>query len=171
MALLTQTDKTRIRQMREDGTPVSYIAAAMELTVEEVEAVLARKEPPEQPKTRIEKKRDTRPLSDEVKAEVISMAESGSTIAEIAAKTGVSQSSISRIKSAMKEKEPATAATAADSEEKISQVECTTKSAESQALKAAKAKLLAIYETLSPEECRAWEMGEVYAEVVRGCGE
>lgn len=171
MALLTQTDKTRIRQMREDGTPVSYIAAAMELTVEEVEAVLARKEPPEQPKTRIEKKRDTRPLSDEVKAEVISMAESGSTIAEIAAKTGVSKASISRIKAAMKEKEPATAATAADSEEKISQVECTTKSAESQALKAAKTKLLAIYETLSPEECRAWEMGEVYAEVVRGCGE
>lgn len=171
MALLTQTDKTRIRQMREDGTPVSYIAAAMELTVEEVEAVLARKEPPEQPKTRIEKKRDTRPLSDEVKAEVISMAESGSTIAEITAKTGVSRASISRIKSAMKEKEPATAATAADSEEKISQVECTTNSAESQALKAAKAKLLAIYETLSPEECRAWEMGEVYAEVVRGCGE
>lgn len=136
MALLSQTDKTRIRQMREDGTPVSYIAAAMELTVEEVEAVLARKEPPEQPKTRIEKKRDTRPLSDEVKAEVISMAESGSTIAEIAAKTGVSKASISRIKSAMKEKEPATAATAADSEEKnIVQVQDTTKSAESQALR------------------------------------
>lgn len=171
MALLTQTDKTRIRQMREDGTPVSYIAAAMELTVEEVEAVLARKEPPEQPKTRIEKKRDTRPLSDEVKAEVISMVESGSTIAEIKAKTGVSQASISRIKSTMKEKEPATAATAADSEEKISQVECTTNSVESQALKAAKAKLLAIYETLSPEETRAWELGEVYAEVIRGCGE
>lgn len=171
MALLTQTDKTRIRQMREDGTLVSYIAAAMELTVEEVEAVLARKEPPEQPKTRIEKKRDTRPLSDEVKAEVISMAESGSTIAEIKAKTGVSQASISRIKSAMKEKKPATAATAADSDVKTLHVKDTTKSAESQALKAAKAKLLAIYETLSPEECRAWEMGEVYAEVVRGCGE
>lgn len=135
MALLTQTDKTRIRQMREDGTPVSYIAAAMELTVEEVEAVLARKEPPEQPKTRTEKKYRTEPISDEVKAEVISMAESGSTIAEIKAKTGVSQASISRIKSAMKEKEPATAATAADSEEKISQVECTTKSVESQALR------------------------------------
>lgn len=172
MALLSQTDKTRIRNMREDGTPVSYIAAAMELTVEEVEAVLARKEPPEQPKTRTEKKRDTRPLSDEVKAEVISMAESGSTIAEIKAKTGVSQASISRIKSAMKKKEPVAAATAADSEEKnIVQVQDTTETAESRALKAAKAKLLAIYETLSPEECRAWELGEVYAEVVRGCGE
>lgn len=171
MALLSQTDKTRIRNMREDGAPVSYIAAAMELTVEEVEAVLARKEPPEQPKTRTEKKRDTRPLSDEVKAEVISMVESGSTIAEIKAKTGVSQASISRIKSAMKEKEPVAAATAADSREITVQVKDSTKSAESQALKAAKAKLLAIYETLSPEECRAWEMGEVYAEVVRGCGE
>ena len=176
MALLSQTDKTRIRQMREDGTPVSYIAAAMELTVEEVEAVLARKEPPEQPKTRIEKKRSARPLSDEVKAEVISMAESGSTIAEITAKTGVSKASVSRIKAAMKEKEPATAATAADSvsskdENNLAHTNDNTKTPESQALKAAKAKLLAIYETLSPEECRAWEMGEVYAEVVRGCRE
>lgn len=70
-----------------------------------------------------------------------------------------------------KEKEPATAATAADSEENIVQVQDNTNSAESQALKAAKAKLLAIYDTLSPEETRAWELGEVYAEVVRGCGE
>lgn len=171
MALLTQTDKTRIRQMREDGTPVSYIAAAMEMSIEDVEAVLARKEPPEQPKTRIEKKRDTRPLSDEVKAEVISMAESGSTIAEIKAKTGVSQASISRIKAAMKEKEPAAAATATDSREITVQVKDSTVSAESQALEAARRKLLAIYETLSPEETRAWELGEVYAEVVRGCGE
>lgn len=176
MALLSQTDKTRIRNMREDGTPVSYIAAAMGMSIEDVEAVLARKEPPEQPKTRIEKKRDTRPLSDEVKAEVISMAESGSTIAEITAKTGVSKASVSRIKAAMKEKEPATAATAADSvsskdENNLAHINDNTKAPESQALKAAKAKLLAIYETLSPEECRAWEMGEVYAEVVRGCGE
>ena len=175
MALLTQTDKTRIRQMREDGTPVSYIAAAMEMTVEDVEAVLARKEPPEQPKTRIEKKRDTRPLSDEVKAEIISMAESGATIAEIKAKTGVSQASISRIKAAMKEKEPAAAATATDSvsskdENSLAHTNNSIKAPESQALEAARRKLLAIYETLSPEETRAWELGEVYAEVVRGCG-
>lgn len=176
MALLTQTDKTRIRQMREDGTPVSYIAAAMEMTVEDVEAVLARKEPPEQPKTRIEKKRDTRPLSDEVKAEVISMAESGSTIAEIKAKTGVSRASISRIKAAMKEKEPAAAATATDSvsskdDNSLAHINDNTKGPKSQALEAARRKLLAIYETLLPEETRAWELGEVYAEVVRGCGE
>lgn len=36
------------------------------------------------------------------------------------------------------------------------------------ALKSAKDKMLAIYETLTPEETRAWEMGEVYAEIVRG---
>lgn len=70
-----------------------------------------------------------------------------------------------------KEKEPAAAATATDSREITVQVKDSTKTAESQALESAKAKLLAIYETLSPEECRAWELGEVYAEVVRGCGE
>ena len=39
---------------------------------------------------------------------------------------------------------------------------------EKQALKSAKDKMLAIYETLTSEETRAWEMGEVYAEIVRG---
>jgi transposase-like protein len=140
MALLTQTDKTRIRQMREDGTPVSYIAAAMEMTVEEVEAVLARKEPHEEPKTRTGKKYRTEPISDEVKAEIISMAESGATIAEIKAKTGVSQASISRIKAAMKEKEPAAAATATDSvsskdENSLAHTNDNTRAPKSQALR------------------------------------
>lgn len=39
---------------------------------------------------------------------------------------------------------------------------------EKQALESAKKKMLAIYETLTPEETRAWEMGEVYAEIIRG---
>ena len=43
-----------------------------------------------------------------------------------------------------------------------------TKTTESQALESARQKLLAIYETLTPEETRAWEMGEVYSEIVRG---
>lgn len=72
-------------------------------------------------------------------------------------------------------KEPAQAATCTDSEARncanISTSDNTTKRAESQALEAAKKKLLEIYETLTPEESRAWELGEVYAEVVRGCGE
>ncbi|MBP3796722.1 MAG: hypothetical protein J6I46_02960 [Ruminococcus sp.] len=71
-----------------------------------------------------------------------------------------------------KEKEPAPAKTETSPKENyITNYNDTTKFAESQALESAKAKLLAIYETLTPEECRAWELGEVYAEVVRGCGE
>lgn len=69
-------------------------------------------------------------------------------------------------------KEPAQAATCTDSEARnspnISTSDNTTKKTESQALESARQKLLAIYETLTPEETRAWELGEVYAEIVRG---
>lgn len=113
-----------------------------------------------------------RPISEQTRQAIVEWYQSGHPVSQTAKKFGVDPKTVKKAVGLLpKEKEPATAATAADSEEKISQVECTTKSAESQALKAAKAKLLAIYETLSPEECRAWEMGEVYAEVVRGCGE
>ena len=98
-------------------------------------------------------------------------AEADFNAAMVMLREGVDPETVRAVFGLEKEKEPATAATAADSKENIIQVQDTTKSAESQALKVAKAKLLAIYETLSPEECRAWEMGEVYAEVVRGCGE
>lgn len=50
--------------------------------------------------------------------------------------------------------------------EELTAVSCGTR--EKQALEIAKKKMLEIYETLTPEECRAWEMGEVYAEIVRG---
>lgn len=39
---------------------------------------------------------------------------------------------------------------------------------EKQAFEFAKIKMLTIYETLSPEEQRAWDMGEVYEEIIRG---
>lgn len=113
-----------------------------------------------------------RTMSEQTRQAIVEWYQSGHPVSQTAKKFGVDPKTVKKAVGLLpKEKEPVTAATAADSEEKISQVECTTKSAESQALKAAKAKLLAIYETLSPEECRAWEMGEVYAEVVRGCGE
>lgn len=113
-----------------------------------------------------------RTISEQTRQAIVEWYQSGHPVSQTAKKFGVDPKTVKKAVGLLpKEKEPATAATAADSEEKISQVECTTNSAESQALKAAKAKLLAIYETLSPEECRAWEMGEVYAEVVRGCGE
>ena len=113
-----------------------------------------------------------RPISEQTRQAIVEWYQSGHPVSQTAKKFGVDPKTVKKAVGLLpKEKEPATAATAADSEENIVQVQDTTKSAESQALKAAKAKLLAIYETLSPEECRAWEMGEVYAEVVRGCGE
>jgi transposase-like protein len=113
-----------------------------------------------------------RPISEQTRQAIVEWYQSGHPVSQTAKKFGVDPKTVKKAVGLLpKEKEPATAATAADSEENIVQVQDTTKTAESQALKAAKAKLLAIYETLSPEECRAWEMGEVYAEVVRGCGE
>lgn len=98
------------------------------------------------------------------KADIMAMNRDGLSIEEIAAATG--------------KKEPAQAATCTDSEAVIGNdntnslcLNDTTDRAESQALEAAKKKLLEIYETLTPDEVRAWELGEVYAEVVRGCGE
>lgn len=113
-----------------------------------------------------------RPISEQTRQAIVEWYQSGHPVSQTAKKFGVDPKTVKKAVGLLpKEKEPATAATAADSKENIVQVQDTTKSAESQALKAAKAKLLAIYETLSPEECRAWEMGEVYAEVVRGYGE
>lgn len=112
------------------------------------------------------------PISEQTRQAIVEWYRSGHPVSQTAKKFGVDPKTVKKAVGLLpKEKEPATAATAADSKENIVQVQDNTKSAESQALKAAKAKLLAIYETLSPEECRAWEMGEVYAEVVRGCGE
>lgn len=113
-----------------------------------------------------------RPISEQTRQAIVEWYQSGHPVSQTAKKFGVDPKTVKKAVGLLpKEKEPATAATAADSEENIVQVQDNIKSVESQALKAAKAKLLAIYETLSPEECRAWEMGEVYAEVVRGCGE
>ena len=101
---------------------------------------------------------------------------------EIKDKYNIGESTVYNIVSSMKmseltEKEPAPAVTETDSEKRKNTImnsidtNNTTSSSESQALEAARKKLLAIYETLSPEETRAWELGEVYAEVVRGLGE
>lgn len=113
-----------------------------------------------------------KPLTPETIAQVEDLTRKGWTVTDIKAKVGISPASISRIRSGMKtEKEPTAAATATDSDVKTLQIQDSIKTAESQALEAARKKLLAIYETLTPEETRAWELGEVYAEVVRGLGE
>lgn len=107
----------------------------------------------------------------------------GNSEGKTATHFGLAQSTVHKIivatkEGAAKEKEPTPAATEVSSEvsskndtNSLVQVQNNTSSAESQALEAARKKLLAIYETLTPEETRAWELGEVYAEVVRGLGE
>lgn len=115
-------------------------------------------------------------ITPELKQAVIEWYQSGHSEHQTGRKFGIAQSTVHRILA--KEKEPTPAATEVSSEVSSKndtnssvQVQDNTSSAESQALEAARKKLLAIYETLSPEETRAWELGEVYAEVVRGLGE
>ena len=77
-----------------------------------------------------------KPLTPETIAQVEDLTRKGWTVTDIKAKVGISPASISRIRSGMKtEKEPTAAATATDSKEKISQVECITELTESQALR------------------------------------
>lgn len=114
-----------------------------------------------------------RPISEQTRQAIVEWYQSGHPVSQTAKKFGVDPKTVKKAVGLLpaKEKEPAAAATATDSREITVQVKDSTVSAESQALEAARRKLLAIYETLSPEETRAWELGEVYAEVVRGCGE
>lgn len=105
------------------------------------------------------------------KQAIIEWYQSGHPVSQTAKKFGVDPKTVKNALGLLKEKEPVPAPTETSSNENIVQVQNTTVSAESQALEAARKKLLAIYETLTPEETRAWELGEVYAEVVRGLGE
>lgn len=76
------------------------------------------------------------PISEQTRQAIVEWYQSGHPVSQTAKKFGVDPKTVKKAVGLLpKEKEPATAATAADSEEKISQVECTTKSAESQALK------------------------------------
>jgi uncharacterized protein YerC len=77
-----------------------------------------------------------KPLTPETIAQVEDLTRKGWTITDIKAKVGISPASISRIRSGMKtEKEPTPAPTETSSNENIVQVQNTTGSAESQALR------------------------------------
>ena len=77
-----------------------------------------------------------RTISEQTRQAIVEWYQSGHPVSQTAKKFGVDPKTVKKAVGLLpKEKEPATAATAADSEEKISQVECTTNSAESQALR------------------------------------
>lgn len=116
-------------------------------------------------------------ISSKTKAAVISWYKMGNTERKTANRYGLSQATVHRIiaeakdnsvKFTANEKRAAEGLPPISNEpcEALTAVSCGTR--EKQALESAKKKMLEIYETLTPEECRAWEMGEVYAEILRG---
>lgn len=159
---MTNEQKNQVAAMNASGMGVDEIIIDTGLDKEEVEAFVAE---------RNEKKGKRAVVTTKLRQAIIEWYQSGHSEAKTARKFGVSQSTVHRIVTEAKEKEPAAAATATDSDVNTLQVQDTTSTAECQALEAARKKLLAIYETLSPEECRAWELGEVYAEITRGLKE
>lgn len=175
MSELTREKKCQIAALAAKGKSAEEIAEIAKVEIEAVKALLA---------TRGTEKNVDDMSMQEKKDYAVRLYHQGKTRKEIMGITGLSQSAVYLLIPASKgdqkgkphkKKEPAPAATDTSSNAKneiktLSTNNDTTETAESQALKAAKKKLLEIYETLSPEETRAWEMGEVYAEIVRGCG-
>ena len=165
---MTNEQRNQVAAMNASGMSIDEIVLDTKLDRKEVEDFVAERNA----------KRGKRghPISAQTKQAIVEWYQSGHNVSQTAKKFGIAQSTVHRILA--KEKEPTPAATEASSEVSSKndtnssvQVQNSTFSTESQALEAARKKLLAIYETLTPEETRAWELGEVYAEVVRGLGE
>lgn len=171
---MTPKQKADIMAMNRDGLSIEEIAAATGINMTGVGVYLQKVEDIEeaQKKASSEEVKKTKGTTTMQLVKMKELRAQGMSCREIAEKLGMKKSTVGYY---LRKKEPAQAATCTDSEVRISPnistSDSTTKMAESQALEAAKKKLLEIYETLTPEECRAWELGEVYAEVVRGCGE
>jgi DNA-binding CsgD family transcriptional regulator len=152
----------QIAALNAQGKSIEEISKAANINTADVEAFLINRG--RTPETRDER--------------VHRLAAEGMMQKDIAEKLGISRASVCKIlkKESFRleetEKEPASVGADTDSEVRnspnISTSDSTTKRVESQALESARQKLLAIYETLTPEETRAWELGEVYAEIVRG---
>lgn len=124
---MTNEQKNQVAAMNASGMSVDEIVIDTGLERAEVEAFVAE---------RNRKNGKGKPLTPETIAQVEDLTRKGWTITDIKAKVGISPASISRIRSGMKtEKEPTAAATATDSKENIVQVQNTTGSVESQALR------------------------------------
>lgn len=179
---MTNQKKMQIAALNAQGKSIEEISELSGVNAADVEAFLAtrgaapavnREETAPEAKTRTYN-RMTPTLLEKAKE----LRREGLSCAKIADQLSINRKTVEyhlrKAKTEQIEKEPAPVAADTDSEVRnspnISTSDSTTKMTESQALEAAKKKLLEIYETLTPEECRAWELGEVYAEVVRGCG-
>ena len=188
MSELTREKKCQIAALGAKGMTVEEIAQTAGIDVETVREFLSARSSERKPLFGGNKKITTKTI-----AKINELRQQGKTHKEIADELGIGTATVNRylhkdkpsqinedfdravdemIAEAETKKEPAPAATDTSStSENISILYPNDNIDEpkSQALKAAKKKLLEIYETLSPEETRAWELGEVYAEIVRGC--
>lgn len=167
---MTNEQRNQVAAMNASGMSIDEIVLDTKLDRKEVEDFVAERNA----------KRGKRgyPISAQTKQAIVEWYQSGHNVSQTAKKFGVDPKTVKSAIGQIKEKEPTPAATEVSSEvsskndtNSLVQVQNNTSSTESQALEAARKKLLAIYETLTPEETRAWELGEVYAEVVRGLGE
>lgn len=120
---MTNEQKFQVAAMNASGMTVDEIVQDTKLDRQEVEDLI---------KERNDKRKT---ISETTKRAVIEWYQSGHTEKECAKKFGISPASAHRIIATAKEKEPAAAATATDSKENIVQVQNTTGSAESQALR------------------------------------
>ena len=148
---MTDVQRNQVAAMNSSGMTVDEIVLDTGLNKEEVELFIA------------ERNNKRKAISETTKKAVIEWYQSGHSEKQCAKKFGISPASAHRIIAGAKEKQPAAAEAKTEPKKKT-----VIPTAEKQALKSAKDKMLAIYETLTPEETRAWEMGEVYAEIVRG---
>lgn len=185
MSELTREKKCQIAALGAKGKTVEEIAQTAGIDVETVREFLSARSSEKKPLFGGNKKITTKTI-----AKINELRQQGKTHKEIADELGIGTATVNRylhkdkpsqinedFDKAVNEmiteakKEPAPAATdTSSSNENINSLypNDTIDEPKSQALKAAKKKLLEIYETLSPEETRAWELGEVYAEIVRG---
>ena len=120
---MTNEQKFQVAAMNASGMTVDEIVLDTKIDRQEVEDLI---------KERNDKRKT---ISETTKRAVIEWYQSGHTEKECAKKFGISPASAHRIIASAKEKEPTAAATATDSKEKISQVECITELAKSQALR------------------------------------
>lgn len=147
---MTDVQRNQVAAMNSSGMTVDEIVLDTGLNRQEIESF-------------IKERNKRKAISETTKKAVIEWYQSGHSEKQCAKKFGISPASAHRIIAGAKEKGPAVAEAKTEPEKKT-----LIPTAEKQALKSAKDKMLAIYETLTPEETRAWEMGEVYAEIVRG---
>lgn len=122
---MTNEQKFQVAAMNASGMSIDEIVLDTKLDRQEVEDLV---------KERNGKR--GRPISEQTRQAIVEWYQSGHPVSQTAKKFGVDPKTVKKAVGLLpKEKESATAATAADSKENIVQVQDTTKTAESQALR------------------------------------